>query len=328
MEHRGRRHAGRGRAGGGHPQFRAHADGERGILTLDGNARSVGAACGIGRRREFAQRSLPGLALRRPELDGVAPCAAKFRQAVFRNADQNLEFLGTREAHHGLSRGKHLPGLGLDRRNHAGMRGHQRGVGHRILRLGLLCARRSDLFARLARLRLAPVVFRLADEVARAQFGEALQVGVRERRLGLCLGEPGLRVRARRVEVAGVQHRDRLARAHARAEFDLARRHLAGHPEREPGFVARAHLAGKHPVRGVRHRDDLGTHRTNAFRRGGLARAAGQREQGEGSRAHDARPVPRAASSAPLHSKRRAASVSSGYSVTKARVIFGSIRCS
>jgi hypothetical protein len=111
------------------------------------------------------------------------------------------------------------------------MRSGEQGVRHLVRRLRRLGARGGGLLVRLPRLRFAPVVFRLADEVLRAQLGEAPQIRFRERRLRLRLGELRLRRGLPEPRIARVEHRHRLSGTYPFADFHLAGKHLTGQAE-------------------------------------------------------------------------------------------------
>ena len=149
------------------------------------------------------------------------------------------------------------------------------GDGVRLVLGRLLQLRLGRLEVGLAALELGA-----ADEILLLEGLEALVIGRRQVPLGLRRGHLGPGGIGRELVVLRVQLRQHLAGLHALAQFGLALRDLARHPEAQARLDLRPHLGGElQPGAGRAHAHGQHLHGAHGFG-GGRRLATGSEDQG------------------------------------------------
>ncbi len=235
------RHAGdlaRGRIaerdGGGHAETHVVAGLE------DGEAGLIGAGRRVGTRRKLAQSGEIDTVRLRPQAHlGLA--LAEPADQRFRNGDDGLLLLQPRHAYRHLAGRDDLARLHGRGRDDAVGIGAQAGIGERVSgqRHGALGAQHAavGLVGRRALL----FEIGVGGPALLAQYLAALQLGLRLHLVALGGSQLRLRLVELEPEIDFIERGQDLTCLHRFANLDQAARHLAGDPEAEIAFDARAH---------------------------------------------------------------------------------------
>ena len=196
--------------------------------------------CGGGNLAD-ARRQRP--ALRAPQLDAGALAHAEFVDPCFRQRDGDLARAVGGEPEHHLPWRHHLPGFGLADGDHAVAGRAQLRVGGLVAGHVVTGARGFGLAGGGGMHGFLCLQRRAADQLLRGQLRVTRLVGRRACKLGFGRGQLRLRGACLQLQVARIQFRQQLSRAHAIAHVHQPAHQLAADAERQCSLLACAHFA-------------------------------------------------------------------------------------